>query len=142
MVAKRLFAFLVVGIVSVGCGGAVARTSPGARPAAKLATWSPYIHLASPIDVVGPRRDGEMVVAANGRLWLLSRSGALRAFAPAYHANPGLEAYIAMPAPGHAGCNFGADTVYALYRRADRAERRSRRPSQLARIVDAASGRE
>jgi hypothetical protein len=55
-----------------------------------------------------------MVVAANGRLWLLSRSGAINAFAPAYHSNPGLEAYVALPAAGHRGCSFGADTVYAI----------------------------
>jgi hypothetical protein len=106
---RRLFAVLVVGIVSVGCGGAAARTrTPG------LARWTPYVHLASPIDVVGPRHDGAMVVAANGRLWLLSRSGAIKAFAPAYHSNPGLEAYVALPAAGHRGCSFGADTVYAI----------------------------
>jgi hypothetical protein len=106
---KRLFAVLVVGIVSVGCGGAAART-----PAPALARWAPYVRLASPIDIVGPRRDGAMVVAANGRLWLLSRSGATKAFAPAYHSNPGLEAYVALPTAGHRGCNFGVDTVYAI----------------------------
>ena len=74
----------------------------------------PSVHVASPIDVVGPRRDGTMVVAANGRLWLLSRSGALRAFAPTYHSDPGLEAYIAEPHVDHRGCSFGADTVYAI----------------------------
>jgi hypothetical protein len=55
-----------------------------------------------------------MVVAANGRLWLLSRNGSVRGFASAYRSNPGLEAYIAMAARGHAGCSFGADTVYAI----------------------------
>jgi len=79
-----------------------------------LAQWAPYIHLASPIDVVGPRRDGEMVVAANGRLWLLSRNGAVRPFAPTYHANPGLEAYIALARGGRRGCSFGTDTVFAI----------------------------
>jgi hypothetical protein len=106
---RRLFSVLVVGIVSVGCGGAAART-----PVPVLARWTPYVHLASPIDVVGPRRDGAMVVTANGRLWLLSRSGTTKAFAPAYHSNPGLEAYVALPGPGHRGCGFGADTVYAI----------------------------
>jgi hypothetical protein len=70
--------------------------------------------VATPIDVVGPRRDGAMVVAANGRLRLLSRSGALRAFAPTYHSNPGLEAYIALAGTHHRGCGFGTDTVYAI----------------------------
>ena len=32
--------------------------------------------------------------------------------------------------------------VYSLYRRADRNEQRSQRPSRLGRLVDAASGRE
>ena len=51
--------------------------------------------------MVGPRRDGEMVVAANGRLWLLSRGGDVREFAPTYHSNPGLEAYVALASPAH-----------------------------------------
>jgi hypothetical protein len=89
---RRLAAILVASIVAVGCGGAAART-----PTVALAQWTPYVHVNSPIDVIGPRRDGAMVVAADGRLWLLSRSGALRAFAPAFYSNPGLEAYIAMP---------------------------------------------
>ena len=106
---KRLFSVLVVGIVSVGCGGAAA------RPATPLpARWTPYVHLAGPIDVVGPRRGGEMVVAADGRLWLLSRSGDLRAFAPTFHSNPGLEAYVELAAADRRGCSYGADTVYAI----------------------------
>jgi len=55
-----------------------------------------------------------MVVAANGRLWLLSRSGAVRPFAPAYHSNPGLEGYIALAGARRRGCSFGTDTVYAI----------------------------
>ncbi len=106
---RRLLAILVAGIVAVGCGGAAARAPTVAR-----AQWTSYVHVTSPIDVVGPRRDGAMVVAANGRLWLLSRAGTLRAFAPTYHSNPGLEAYIAMASLRHRGCSFGADTVYAI----------------------------
>lgn len=111
LVFKR--AILVAGILAVGCGGAAARTPTVARTAA-LAHWTAYTRVRTPIDVVGPRRDGEMVVAANGRLWLLSRSGSLRSFAPTYHSNPGLEAYIALARPGHPGCSFGPDTVYAI----------------------------
>ena len=44
----------------------------------------------------------------------LTASGALRGFAPTYHSNPGLEAYIALPSSGHRGCSFAADTVYAI----------------------------
>ncbi|MBV9941648.1 MAG: hypothetical protein JO262_05895 [Solirubrobacterales bacterium] len=64
--------------------------------------------------MVGPRSDGSMVVAADGRLRLLAPSGALRPFAPTYRSNPGLEAYIALPRSSHRGCSFGADTVYAI----------------------------
>ena len=113
LVAKRLLAIVVGGILAVGCGLADARTPNGAHSAA-LARWTPFTHLSSPIDVVGPRDDGQMVVAANGRLWLLSRGGAVRALAPTYHSNPGLEAYIALAEPHHRGCSFGADTVYAI----------------------------
>ncbi|MBV9605382.1 MAG: hypothetical protein JO027_09750 [Solirubrobacterales bacterium] len=111
--SKRLYGVLVIGILAVGCGGAAARTATVARPAVP-AHWSAYVHVRSPIDVVGPRRDGEEVVAADGRLWLLSRSGALHAFAPGYRSNPGLEAYIALADLGHPGCSFGADTVFAI----------------------------
>jgi hypothetical protein len=61
------------------------------------------------MDVVGPRRDGWMVPAAGGRLWLLGPSPAVRALPPAYHSNPGLEAYIALARASHKGCSFGAD---------------------------------
>ena len=69
LLGKRLFAVLVVGIVAVGCGRAAARNASVPSPA--LARWTPYVRLASPIDVAGRRRDGAIVVAADGRLWLL-----------------------------------------------------------------------
>jgi hypothetical protein len=113
LVFKRLSAILAVGILAVGCGGAAGRTVTATRHPL-LAHWTPYVHVNSPIDLVGPRRDGAMVVAANGRLWLLSPSGAVRAFASTYRSNPGLEAYIALARPGRPGCSFGADDVYAI----------------------------
>jgi hypothetical protein len=112
-VLKRRSAILAIGIFAVGCGGAAGRTVTTTRPPVR-ARWTAYVHVNSPIDVVGPRRDGSMVVAANGRLWLLSPSGALRAFAPTYRSNPGLEAYIALARSGRPGCSFGADDVYAI----------------------------
>ena len=113
LIAKRLSAILVAVILAVGCGWAAARpVTP--RMSAGLAHWKGYIRADSPIDVVGPRTDGNVVVAANGRLRLLSPAGRLRPFAPTYHSNPGLEAYIALAAPRHRGCSFGTDTVYAI----------------------------
>jgi hypothetical protein len=113
LVLKRRSAILAIGVLAVGCGGASGRTVTTTRSPVR-ARWTAYVHVNSPIDVVGPRRDGAMVVAANGRLWLLSTSGALRAFAPTYHSNPGLEAYIALARSGRPGCSFGADDVYAI----------------------------
>jgi hypothetical protein len=110
---KRLSAIVVAGIVAVGCGGAAARPATAARPPA-LAHWTPYVRVTSPIDVVGPRADGTMVVAANGRLRLLTPSGKLRPFAKAYNIGAGPEAYIALARAGRRGCSFGAGTVYAI----------------------------
>ncbi len=95
---------LIACLVLAGCGTAAASAPP------PVAHWAPWIHVSGPIDIAGPRSDARMVLAAGGRLWLLSRSGAVRPFASAYRSNPGLEAYIAL-SPG--GC-FGRDRVYAI----------------------------
>jgi hypothetical protein len=113
LVSKRLSAILVLGILAVGCGGAAARLISLARPAA-LARWIGYIRANSPIDVVGPRADGKLVVATDGRLRLLSLSGRLQPFAPAYDVGPGPEAYVALASAGRPGCSFGADAVYVI----------------------------
>jgi hypothetical protein len=62
------------------------------------------------LDVVGPRADGSMVLAAAGRLWLLRPSGAVQPFAPAYKSPGGEEPYVAL---SRGGC-FGAHTIYAI----------------------------
>jgi hypothetical protein len=106
--AKRLVGILVAGILAVGCGGAAARTAP-----ATLADWTRLAHVSRPLDLAGPRKDGSLVLAAAGRLWLL-RSGVVSPFASGYRSPGGEEPYIAMPAVGHRGCSFGSGTVYAL----------------------------
>ena len=83
-----------------------------ARPAA-MAHWTALVHVSRPLDLAGPRRDGSLVLAAAGKLWLL-RSGAVTPFATAYQSPGGEEPYIALPAVGHRGCSFGSNTVYAL----------------------------
>jgi hypothetical protein len=108
LVFKRQLAILVAGILAVGCGGAAARTSTVA-----LAHWTPQTHVNRPLDLAGPRRDGSLVLAAAGRLWLL-RSGVVSPFAVGYQSPGGEEPYIALPAVGHRGCSFGTNTVYAL----------------------------
>ena len=70
------------------------------------------------LDVTTARRNGGLVVAANGKLRLL-RPGrtATTPFAPGYSTAVGPEAYIAR-SPGQrvrsAGCRFGRDAVFAL----------------------------
>ncbi|HET6866446.1 MAG TPA: hypothetical protein VFH80_11065 [Solirubrobacteraceae bacterium] len=105
---KRLFGIIVAGIVAVGCGGAAAGTPPLAR-----AHWTALVHVSRPLDLAGPRRDGSLVLAAAGKLWLL-RAGAVTPFAAGYRSPGGEEPYIALSAVGHRGCSFGSDTVYAL----------------------------
>ena len=76
---------------------------------AKLAHWQVFQHAKAPVDVVGPRADGSLVLAVASGLATLSRDGTVRPFARAYHGQGG-EPYIAL-APR--GC-FGAGVVYAL----------------------------
>jgi hypothetical protein len=83
--------------------------------APRIAQWTPFVHVARPLDLAGPRADGKLVLAAAGRLWLLDRSGAITRFAPAYKSPGGEEPYIAIAPPSMrpATC-FGKDALYAL----------------------------
>jgi hypothetical protein len=110
--------FALLGAAGAGCGGG-AVSAVSAPRAQSLSHWTAFTHALSPIDVALGRSDGVPVVAAAGRLYLLN-GRRLRLFAPAYHSNPGLEAYIALPAVTHRGCAFGRDTVYAVRLQAGR----------------------
>lgn len=96
-----------------GCGGS-------GRSQALPAHWARSRHVPGIVDLAGPRADGSFVVAAAGRLLLLSRDGSLSPFARGprgYATSPGTEPYIALtgdaPVPG-AGCAFARDTLFAL----------------------------
>jgi hypothetical protein len=95
-----------------GCGGGGTATSAHrtAAPRPGVVRWTGFVRADRPLDVVGPRRDGAIVLAAAGRLWLLRPDRSLRPYAPAYRSPGGEEPYIAL-AP--TGC-FGRDTVYAI----------------------------
>ncbi len=112
MLRRRWFvvAVALAGIAAGGCGssGAVGRLTAARAP--RLAHWTAYVHSRRPLDVVGPRAGGSLVLAAAGRLWLISAGGAVAPFAPGYRSPGGEEPYIAL-SPG--GC-FGAGNVYAL----------------------------
>ena len=85
-----------------------------AAPAAGgLVHWRTLAHVRRPLDVAGPRSDGSLVLAFNGRLGHLLRSGTVRPVEGRYRSAGGEEPYIAVPAPGHRGCSFGR-AVYAL----------------------------
>ena len=102
--AKRLLAILVAGIVAVGCGGAVARTTAARTASATRARWTALVQVNRPLDVAGPLRDGSFVVAAAGHLMRLVHSGPaclIGPYAPGYISPGGEEPYVTLPARGH-----------------------------------------
>jgi hypothetical protein len=112
---NRRTSVLAAGLASLmtaACGSAaVGRIA--APSAGHPARWTALTHASRPLDLAGPRRDRELVLAAAGRLSLLSASGALRPFARGaggYMSPGGEEPYIDL-SPG--GC-FGDGYVYAL----------------------------
>jgi hypothetical protein len=69
------------------------------------------------VDVAGPRPDGALVAAAGGRLFTVTRDGAVAPFS-SYSTAPGPESYIAMSpgldVPAGPTCRFEAGDVFAL----------------------------
>src|SRR5579859_1301704 len=90
--------------------GATATATLTARRAPRIAHWQRLVHAPRPLDLVGPRKDGEMVLAASGRLYLLTGDGRTTPYASAYRSPGGEEPYVAL-SPG--GC-FGSGTLYAI----------------------------
>jgi hypothetical protein len=113
---KRLVlgtALAAASTVAIGaCGGGRdgAAGSITAPSAAKRARWVGLVHVRRPLDVVGPRADQSIIVAADGRLLLMGATGAVHPFPGGYVSPGGEEPYVAL-SPG--GC-FGNGTVYAL----------------------------
>jgi hypothetical protein len=107
-------ATLVAAAAAMGisaCGGTSGPVGRITAPSAlKRARWLAFVRLRSPLDVVGPRANGSIVVAADRRLFLIGRTAAVRPFLARYLSPGGEEPYIAL-SPG--GC-FGRGTVYAL----------------------------
>lgn len=69
------------------------------------------------VDVAGPRPDGALVAAAAGKLYTVTRDGAVAAFS-GYSTAPGPQSYIAMSpgldVPAGPTCRFEAGDVFAL----------------------------
>lgn len=92
-------------------------THPVSPAAAPSLAWQHGAHLKGVFDVTGPRRDGRLVIAAAGGLYLLSPTGHLGRFATSYTPRPGPEAYVAN-SPGvwenAPRCGFPRDAIAAL----------------------------
>ena len=93
--------FLIAALALAGCTAAPAT--------AKLVRWHVFARAKAPVDIVGPRADGSLVLAVARGLATLGPNGEVKRIATAYHAH-GEEPYIAQAPPG---C-FGAGTIYAL----------------------------
>jgi hypothetical protein len=116
MVLRRVSVIAAASVLGLGAGCGATGASTPSRPAhaGSLARFAILRHVSRPLDLAGPGRNGTLVLAAGGRLWNLTRSGRLTLFSAAYDRPGNAEPYIAASAPGHAGCSFGADTVYVL----------------------------
>src|SRR5947209_4632676 len=57
--------------------GVLSATPASAEPG----TWEQWQHLVGVVEVAGPRSDGNLVVMANGQLWLVSSAGSMTPFA-------------------------------------------------------------
>jgi hypothetical protein len=107
-----------LGLLLAGCGG-----GPSADGRARVtlrAHWVRFLHVPGVVDLAGPRTNGQLTVAAAGRLFLLSMPGQPVPFARGsggYATATGPEPYIAVPTgmPGIGpGCSFRLDATYAL----------------------------
>jgi hypothetical protein len=113
-----LLLLIGLGLWLAGCGGG--QPADGTARVTVQARWVRFLHLPGVIDLAGPRGDGQLTVAAAGRLFLLSTPGQPVPFARGsggYKTATGPEPYIAMPTamPGAGlGCSFGPDATYAL----------------------------
>jgi hypothetical protein len=97
----------LIGLFAIGAGTA---TQP---------RWRPVVKVPGIVDVVGPRADGRLVLAARGGLFLLRPGGVPTPYArgPLGYAGAAGETYLAL-APGRrlptAKCSFRRDDVFAL----------------------------
>ena len=108
---------LTAALLTLGSRGSVGVADAADAPVTTVA-WEQWQHVPGVIDLAGPRRDGRLVAAANGRLVLIDpATGTVSAYAPVYSVRAGPESYIAL-SPGlavdGAHCRFRRDDVYAL----------------------------
>jgi hypothetical protein len=100
-----------------GAAAASAAAASAPATAAGLLTWTGRRHVRGVVDLSSPRPDGSIVIAAAGKLDVLTPGGRVTPFAPGYAAPPGLEPYIALSSGRRvagAGCRFPVGSLYAL----------------------------
>jgi hypothetical protein len=91
----------------------------GSAARQEVGTWRTLAKVSGIVDVVGPRRDGRLVLASRGGLFLLRRGAAPAPFArgPQGYLGSTGEPYLAL-GTGHsvhgAGCSFRRDDVFVL----------------------------
>lgn len=115
-----LVSLVALALLGGGLPGELA--SRAATRAVTQVTWEGWRTVHGVVDIAGPRSDGQLVVAARGRLFLLrSADGRLRPYpvsGTAYAVDPNLEPYIVVAKAGQtvasAHCSFARDTVYAI----------------------------
>jgi hypothetical protein len=107
----------------VAASAAMAVLNAGAEPAtaATPLNWLQWQHIPGVLDIVGPRSDGTLVVAAGGKLFGLDPlTGQRQPFAagPGGYPGPGgEEPYIALASERRvatAGCSFTRDDLFVL----------------------------
>jgi hypothetical protein len=106
----------VIGVCVGACGNSSQATTAAAA-VTRTTVWAAGIHVRGVVDLSAPRSDGSIVVAAAGRLSLLSPQGGVRAFASGYSESRGLEPYIALSTGQRvrgANCAFTPQSLYAL----------------------------
>lgn len=111
---------LAAALALTACGGSQTAAIPGATLPAPPAAWAEFRHLPGVVDLAGPRGDGSFLVAAAGRLFVLSREGALSPFARGaggYQTATGTEPYLVVvngvSAQGD-HCAFPRDAAFAI----------------------------
>jgi hypothetical protein len=103
---------LLGAIVISACGSSTSGRITAPK-ASRIAQWTGFVHVRRPLDLTGPRRDGALVLAADGRLSLLTSGGPVVPFTSrpgGYRSPGGEEPYIALSPGG----SYGNGTVYAL----------------------------
>ena len=134
---------VVVTVVAAIVGSAVTGAAvPGSAPAA-VTRWTRFQHVAAVVDLTGPRGDGSLTVATDGRLALLHLGGAPTPFADAYRTAKGPEPYLALSTgatPDGAGCSFPRDAVDALEPKARPGVIQIDALGQARRLVDLPAG--